>query len=172
MNHVVERPAALVAEAGHCGPEIRSDVHVRVEPHDRGGIEIELESRVKPYYGESIHRQAEEVLEALGIRHAKLQIHDEGALPFVIGARIEAAVRRAGLDVPVVVLGYDYREIKSRDVKIKVSGDLAVMYGMADFFMSTDNRPLETLHLQFTLVWVREGGAWRLLLRQTTRVPG
>jgi citrate lyase subunit beta/citryl-CoA lyase len=97
MNHVVERPAALVAEAGHCGPEIRSDVHVRVEPHDRGGIEIELESRVTPYYGESIHRQAEEVLEALGIRHAKLQIHDEGALPFVIGARIEAAVRRAGL---------------------------------------------------------------------------
>jgi citrate lyase subunit beta/citryl-CoA lyase len=97
MNHVIESPAGLVAEAGHCGPEIRSDIHVRVEPRDRGGVEIKLESRVKPYYGESIHRQAEEVLEALGVRHAKLQIHDEGALPFVIAARIEAAVRRAGL---------------------------------------------------------------------------
>jgi len=84
-------------EAGHAGTDIRSDLHVRIEPRHRGGIEIELESRVEPYYGDSIRRQAEEVLEALGVRHAQLQIHDEGALPFVIAARIEAAVRRAGL---------------------------------------------------------------------------
>jgi len=84
-------------EAGHWGADIRSDLHVRIEPRDRGGIAIELESRVKPYYGDSIRRQAEEVLEALGVRHARIQIHDEGALPFVIAARIEAAVRRAGL---------------------------------------------------------------------------
>jgi len=84
-------------EAGHWGAEIRSDLHVRIEPRSRGGIDIDLESRVKPYYGDSIRRQAEEVLEALGVRHAKVQIHDEGALPFVIAARIEAAVRRVGL---------------------------------------------------------------------------
>ena len=86
-----------VGEAGHWGAEIRSDLHVRVEPRSRGGIDIGLESRVKPYYGDSIRRQAEEVLEALGVKHAKVQIHDEGALPFVIAARIEAAGRRAGL---------------------------------------------------------------------------
>ncbi len=84
-------------EAGHSGVEIRSDLHVQIEPREHGGITIELESRVKPYYGDSIRRQAEEVLEALGVRHAQLQIHDEGALPFVIAARIEAAVRRAEL---------------------------------------------------------------------------
>ncbi len=84
-------------EAGHWGAEIRSDLHVRIEPRERDGVEIELESRVKPYYGDSIRRQAEEVLEALGVKHALVQIHDEGALPFVISARIEAAVRRAGL---------------------------------------------------------------------------
>jgi len=84
-------------KAGHSGADVRSDLEVRIEPRERGGIEIELESRVKPYYGDSIRRQAEEVLEALGIRHAQVQIHDEGALPFVIAARIEAAVRRAGL---------------------------------------------------------------------------
>ena len=84
-------------EAGHSGPEIRSDLHVLIEPRERGGIAVELESRVKPYYGDSIRRQAEEVLEALGVRHAQVQIHDEGALPFVIAARIEAAVRRVGL---------------------------------------------------------------------------
>lgn len=84
-------------EAGHCGAEIRSDVYVWVDPRDRGGLHIELESRVDAYYGDSIRRQAEEVLEALGVRDAQVVIRDEGALPFVIAARIEAAVRRAGL---------------------------------------------------------------------------
>jgi citrate lyase subunit beta/citryl-CoA lyase len=83
-------------EAGHWGKDFRSDLHVRIEPSARGGIDIELDSRVKPYYGDAIRRQAEEVLEALGVRHAQVQIHDEGALPFVIAARVEAAVRRAG----------------------------------------------------------------------------
>src|SRR5262249_53136307 len=64
---------------------------------DSGGIEISLESRVGPYYGEAILEQARRVLEDLGIRQAHLAIHDEGALPFVIAARIEAAVQRAGL---------------------------------------------------------------------------
>ena len=96
MNRVVDREMAT-GEAGHSGAEIRSDVQVRVEPRDRGGVDIAIESRVLPYYGNSIRRQAEEVLEALGVRHAQVRIHDEGALPFVIAARIEAAVRRAGL---------------------------------------------------------------------------
>jgi len=84
-------------EAGHSGPEIRSDLYVRIEPRDSGGLQIELESRVEAYYGDSIRKQAEEVLEALGVRDAQVLIRDEGALPFVIAARIEAAVRRAGL---------------------------------------------------------------------------
>jgi len=84
-------------EAGHSGPEIRSDLHVQVEARDHGGLEIELESRVKQYYGDSIRRQADEVLHELGVKHGRVKIRDEGALPFVISARIEAAVRRAGL---------------------------------------------------------------------------
>jgi citrate lyase subunit beta/citryl-CoA lyase len=33
----------------------------------------------------------------LGVKHARVAIHDEGALSFVIAARIEAAARRAGI---------------------------------------------------------------------------
>jgi len=97
MSHLIESRALAIGEAGHSGADIRSDLHVRIEPRERGGVEIEIESRVQTYYGDSIRRQAEEVLEALGVRHAKVQIHDEGALPFVIAARIEAAARRASL---------------------------------------------------------------------------
>jgi citrate lyase subunit beta/citryl-CoA lyase len=91
-------------EAGHCGAEIRSDLRVRLEPRERGGLEIQIASRVEVYYGDLIRRQAEEVLEALGVRHACVEINDEGALPFVIAARIEAAARRAGLGVGTRVL--------------------------------------------------------------------
>jgi len=84
-----------VGEAGHWGKEVRSDAHVWIEPRDRGGIDIVLESRVKPYYGDSILEQARNVLGALHVKHAQVVIHDEGALPFVLSARIETAVKRA-----------------------------------------------------------------------------
>ena len=104
MSQVLESKALSVGEAGHCGPDVRSDLQVKIEAGERGGVQIELESRVASYYGEAIRRQAEEVLEALGVRHAHVQIRDEGALPFVIAARIEAAVRRAGLGYGTRVL--------------------------------------------------------------------
>ena len=85
------------AEAGHHGKDVRSDLHVAIEPRDSGGLEITLESRVGLYYGSSILSQTRQVLESLGVKHARISIHDEGALPFVISARIEAAVKRAGL---------------------------------------------------------------------------
>lgn len=96
MNSVETKPSA---EAGHWGKDIRSDLHVAFEARDNGGIEISLESRVAPYYGQAVMEQARAVLAQLGVEHARVAIHDEGALPFTIGARIEAATRRAGAGV-------------------------------------------------------------------------
>ena len=97
MNSAGETTDPRSAEAGHWGKEVRSDVHVGFEARDNGGIEISLESRVAPYYGSAILEQTREVLADLGVKHARVAIHDEGALPFVIAARIEAAARRAGI---------------------------------------------------------------------------
>jgi citrate lyase subunit beta / citryl-CoA lyase len=97
MKNEAEGQTKRTAEAGHWGKEVRSDAHVWIEPRDRAGIDVVLESRVKAYYGDSIRKQAEEALNELGVKHAQVLIHDEGALPFVIAARIEAAVHRAGL---------------------------------------------------------------------------
>lgn len=85
------------AEAGHWGKDVRSDLHVAIEPRDGGNLDIKLESRVAPYYGDAIIAQTRQVLESLGVKHARVSIHDEGALPFVISARIETATRRAGV---------------------------------------------------------------------------
>jgi citrate lyase subunit beta / citryl-CoA lyase len=93
----MSRSQAKPAETGHWGKDIRSDLHVAIEPRDSGGVEVGLESRVAPYYGDAILAQARQVLETLGVKNAKVAIHDEGALPYVISARIETAARRAGL---------------------------------------------------------------------------
>src|SRR6202795_5238601 len=97
MSRAVVTKSPRSAEAGHWGKEVRSDVHVAFDARDSGGVEISLESRVAPYYGTAILEQTRAVLEELGVKHARVAIHDEGALPFVIAARIEAAARRAGL---------------------------------------------------------------------------
>jgi citrate lyase subunit beta / citryl-CoA lyase len=86
-----------LAEAGPRGDGVRSDTYVAVEPRQSGGLEIVLESRVAPYYGEAIREQVQQVLGQLEVRHARVVVQDEGALPFVISARVEAAARRAGL---------------------------------------------------------------------------
>jgi citrate lyase subunit beta / citryl-CoA lyase len=97
MPAVPETSALRRGESGRAGTDVRSDLHVTFEQRTAGGIEISLRSRVNLYYGEAIRQQARDVLCELGIAHAHLEIVDEGALPFVIAARIEAAVRRSGL---------------------------------------------------------------------------
>ena len=84
-------------EAGRAGSDIRSDLYVSFEERNCGGIEVVLRSRVDLYYGDAIRAEAVKVLLALGVKDACLSIVDEGALPFVIDARIETAVRRAGI---------------------------------------------------------------------------
>jgi citrate lyase subunit beta/citryl-CoA lyase len=84
----------ILAVSGNSGPKIRSDCEVTLELKGEGGISIELVSRVKALYGQSIIQQVNEILNFFGIRDANVHINDSGALPFVIAARIEAAVRQ------------------------------------------------------------------------------
>jgi citrate lyase subunit beta/citryl-CoA lyase len=87
--------SAAMAEAGARGADVRSDCWIRLELRTAGGIEIALRSKVESMYGEAIRAQLREGLAALGIPHAKLEMEDAGALPFVIAARLETAARRA-----------------------------------------------------------------------------
>jgi citrate lyase subunit beta / citryl-CoA lyase len=83
-----------VAVTGNSGPKVRSDCKITLELKQGGALIIDLESKVKSLYGESIISLTEKVLGFFGIKHAHIQINDTGALPFVIAARIEAAVKQ------------------------------------------------------------------------------
>lgn len=81
------------ATTGNAGPKVRSDIEVTLAITDSGGIELEMKSRVKTMYGKAIEKQCRELLDFFGITNAKLTVNDSGALPFVIAARVEAAVK-------------------------------------------------------------------------------
>ncbi|MBI2427421.1 MAG: HpcH/HpaI aldolase/citrate lyase family protein [Ignavibacteriales bacterium] len=81
--------------AGRIGENVRSDCHVQLTILNKGGISIDLRSKVESMYGNSIRSLIKEVLEMLGILNATVAIEDRGAVPFVMAARLEAAAKRA-----------------------------------------------------------------------------
>ena len=83
-----------IATTGNSGPKVRSDCEIVLEQRSAGGINIDLTSKVRVLYGESIKKLIIEVLDFFGILHANVRINDSGALPFVITARIESAVNQ------------------------------------------------------------------------------
>jgi citrate lyase subunit beta / citryl-CoA lyase len=82
-----------IAVTGNSGPKVRSDCEIGLEIKSEGGITIELTSKVKTLYGDSINRLITEVLEYYEVKHAKVKVNDSGALPLVIAARLESAVK-------------------------------------------------------------------------------
>jgi citrate lyase subunit beta/citryl-CoA lyase len=80
--------------AGNCGKEDRSDCQITLELTDSGGIQIELTSKVKTLYGKSIEAECRKVLDFFGIGNALVKINDNGALPFTLAARLEAAIKQ------------------------------------------------------------------------------
>jgi len=83
-----------IAVTGNAGPKIRSDCEITLELKDKGGIKINLISKVKTLYGDSIINLASEILDFYSFKNCILNVIDSGALPFVISARIEAAIKK------------------------------------------------------------------------------
>jgi citrate lyase subunit beta / citryl-CoA lyase len=86
--------AALIATAGNQGDKVRSDCLLSIELTNEGGIQIEMQSKVNSLYGNSNKKLLQESLNFFGIKNAKIILKDQGALPFVIMARIEHAVKQ------------------------------------------------------------------------------
>ncbi len=81
-------------KSGNSGPKVRSDCEISLGLRGEGGISIDLRSKVGVLYGESIRKQCIEILNYYQIRDAVLSIDDSGALPFVISARLESAIKK------------------------------------------------------------------------------
>lgn len=83
-----------IITTGNKGKTVRSDCFVTLELKDGGGLEILLESKVEVMFGNANRKLAGEILTFFGIQNAILKIEDSGALPLVLTARIEAAIKK------------------------------------------------------------------------------
>lgn len=90
--------SAKYAEAGNRGERVRSDCWVNLKLTDTGGIQLKLKSKVEVLYGDSIRQLINDMLEFFEITDMEIELEDAGAVPFVIMARLETAVRRLGVD--------------------------------------------------------------------------
>ncbi len=95
-------PKIKPASAGPTGERVRSDLSVAYEP-GAGELEVELTSRVDYLYGEAIEAAVRRVARALSVATGRLVVTDAGALEWVILARTETCLRRAGFDGPPVL---------------------------------------------------------------------
>jgi len=80
--------------AGKHGENIRSDCYFELELRNSGGIKLDIKSKVESMYGESIKKKILEMSKFFGLKDVKILCEDYGALPFVMSARFELAVKR------------------------------------------------------------------------------
>ncbi len=91
MQHTDNKNIAI---AGNKGKNARSDCFVSLQLKNTGGLTIEINNKSKVNYSNAIDELCQDILEFFEIANARLVIEDAGALPFVIAARIEAAIHQ------------------------------------------------------------------------------
>jgi len=82
------------SSAGKRGESVRSDCYFEIELTKSGGIVLDIKSKVKNLYGDSIKNQVIEMCRFFNLKNAHILMEDSGALPFAIAARFELAVKR------------------------------------------------------------------------------
>jgi citrate lyase subunit beta/citryl-CoA lyase len=80
--------------AGNWGSDIRSDCYIEIELTNSGGVRMDIRSKVDRLFGTENRHLIRDMLNFFDIQNAKVILEDSGALPFVIMARIEAAVKK------------------------------------------------------------------------------
>ena len=80
--------------SGNRGPSVRSDCYVAITPMSSGGIVTDIKSKTRVLFGRHIEELVREVLLHCGLEHARLVVEDAGALPWVMAARLEAAIKQ------------------------------------------------------------------------------
>lgn len=86
------------SEAGNRGDRVRSDCWVGITTGQSGGIQVEMKSKVQVMYGKANLELVNDLLAFFNLKHARVEIEDSGAPPFVIMARMESAIKKLALD--------------------------------------------------------------------------
>ena len=87
-------PTPLTASAGKRGAGIRSDCYFEITPKKSGGIKLILTNQSTSLFDETNRAFITELCQFFSIKNAEVLFEDSGALPFVIAARFESAIKK------------------------------------------------------------------------------
>lgn len=89
------KTAKILREA-QAGLQDKGDVLVRLKPGDaQSGIRLDIESKVMSMFGDQIRASVLEIIDSYGLTDVDVSVRDQGALDYVIRARVQAAIERA-----------------------------------------------------------------------------
>ncbi len=84
----------MKSTAGNNEGKVRSDCFIELELTNNNSLEINIKSKVKNMFGDSIEAMIKDIFMFFEIKSAKLNLYDYGALNFVIAARVEASIKK------------------------------------------------------------------------------
>jgi len=85
-----------IIKSAQAGTLESADILIMVSTaHPGDGLQIELVSPTMKQYGAMIRQTIEKVLQANGIKDARIHANDKGALDYTIEARVQTAIDRA-----------------------------------------------------------------------------
>ncbi|MBI4721937.1 MAG: HpcH/HpaI aldolase/citrate lyase family protein [Candidatus Stahlbacteria bacterium] len=85
-----------IAEIGR--QDTAADCFIHLEIREKGGLDIDLKSKVASMYSSSIKTLVQEMMSFFSIDNAYIHIEDSGTLPFVLSARIEGVIKKLFLE--------------------------------------------------------------------------
>jgi citrate lyase subunit beta/citryl-CoA lyase len=98
----MSEPELTPASAGPAGEHVRSDLAIAYQPNPEP-LAVDVTSKVDYLYGEAIDKAVRRVADAFAVTTGTLTVNDAGALEWVILARTESCLRRAGAEGPPVL---------------------------------------------------------------------
>lgn len=84
----------MKVSSGNRGDVVRSDCYIELWKETSAPNHVFLKSKVKALYGKSVEELCLNILEFYELKGIQVHIEDSGALPFVIAARMESAVKQ------------------------------------------------------------------------------
>lgn len=122
-------------------------------------------------------RAVQEVLRAERDLYRAMEAHDIEALrrmlaPDVVYVHSTAVSESREAYLAGVADGlYDYESVASRDVRVRVYGNVALVDGVCDMRVGERGKPRDLIRLMFALAWVRTDDGWTLVHRHAVRIP-
>ncbi|NCB07190.1 MAG: citrate lyase ACP [Bacteroidia bacterium] len=84
----------MKVSSGNKGDTVRSDCFAELWENGGPSNQVFLKSKVKALYGKSIEELCFDIFDFFEMKGFTVEIDDSGALPFVIAARLEAAIKQ------------------------------------------------------------------------------